>query len=250
MPRFFIQFTYNGTAYHGWQVQENANTVQAELNKALATYLREPIETLGAGRTDTGVHAKRYVAHFDCANDSLDDNISQHIYKLNCLLPQDISVYGLRKMHSDAHARFDATSRTYKYYICQTKNPFLNELAYTLLTPLDVEAMNKAALLLYEYSDFTSFSKLHTDVKTNNCKVTYAEWRKEEDGTLVFTITADRFLRNMVRAIVGSLLEVGKGKVSIDGFRQIIEIMDRGKAGVSVPAKGLFLTDINYPYNI
>lgn len=250
MPRYFIQLSYNGAAYHGWQVQENANSVQAELNKALSTYLREAIETLGAGRTDTGVHARFYVAHFNSISEELDKDIPHFLYKLNCLLPQDISVFALKKTRDDAHARFDATARTYKYYISQVKNPFLNELAYPLYIPLNVAAMNKAARLLYEYADFTSFSKLHTDVKTNNCKVTFAEWTKEADNTLVFTITADRFLRNMVRAIVGSLLEVGKGKISIEEFRQVIEQKDRGKAGMSVPAKGLFLTDISYPYDI
>lgn len=250
MPRYFIQLSYNGAAYHGWQVQENASSVQTELNKALSTYLRDATETIGAGRTDTGVHAKFYIAHFDSANEALEDNTPHHLYKLNCLLPQDISIFGLKKMHDSAHARFDATSRTYKYYICQTKNPFLNEFAYPLYVPLNVEIMNKAASLLFEYTDFTSFSKLHTDVKTNNCKVTFAHWTKEADDTLVFTITADRFLRNMVRAIVGSLLDVGKGKSSINEFRKIVEQKDRGKAGISVPAKGLFLTDISYPYDI
>ena len=250
MPRYFIQLSYMGTAYHGWQVQDNANSVQAELNKALSTYLREAIDTLGAGRTDTGVHAKSYIAHFDSVNETLEENIPQHLYKLNCLLPQDIAVFGLKKMHNDAHARFDATSRTYKYYVNQTKNPFLNETSYPLYVPLDVEAMNKAAQLLFKYADFTSFSKLHTDVKTNNCKVTFAKWEEGDNDTLVFTITADRFLRNMVRAIVGSLLEVGKGKISVDGFKKIIELKDRQKAGMSVPAKGLFLTAISYPYDI
>ncbi|MDR0660705.1 MAG: tRNA pseudouridine(38-40) synthase TruA [Prevotellaceae bacterium] len=250
MPRYFIQLSYNGAAYHGWQVQENANSVQAELNKALFTYLREPIETIGAGRTDTGVHAKFYLAHFDSMNKELDSNIPHLLYKLNCLLPEDISVFGLKKMHSDAHARFDATARTYKYYICKTKNPFFNEFAYSLYIPLDINAMNKAAQLLFGYTDFTSFSKLHTDVKTNNCKITFAEWTEEADNTLVFTITADRFLRNMVRAIVGSLLDVGKGKISIEEFRKIIEQKDRGKTGMSAPAKGLFLTNISYPYDI
>ena len=250
MYRYFIQLSYNGAAYHGWQIQENANSVQAELNKALSTYLRESIETIGAGRTDTGVHAKFYVTHFDSASEELDNNTAHHLYKLNCLLPQDISIFGLKKMHNDAHARFDATARTYKYYISQTKNPFLNELSYPLYVPLDIEEMNKAAQLLFEYIDFTSFSKLHTDVKTNNCKLAFAQWAKEADNTLVFTITADRFLRNMVRAIVGSLLEVGKGNISVEEFRQIVEQKDRQKAGISVPAKGLFLTDISYPYDI
>lgn len=250
MARYFLQLSYNGAAYHGWQVQENANSVQAELNKALSAYLREPVDTVGAGRTDTGVHAKFYVVHFNSVNDELENDIPHHLYKLNCLLPQDIAVFGLKKMHDDAHARFDATSRTYKYYICQAKNPFLYEYAYPLYIPLDVEQMNRAARLLFEYADFTSFSKLHTDVKTNSCKVAFAEWAKGPDSTLVFTITANRFLRNMVRAIVGSLLDVGKGKISVEGFKQIIEKKDRQKAGISVPAKGLFLTNVSYPYNI
>lgn len=250
MSRYFIQLSYNGAAYHGWQVQKNANSVQAELNKALSVYLQETIEVVGAGRTDTGVHAKFYVAHFDSINQELETDPLLLLYKLNCLLPSDIAVASIKKMHNDAHARFDATSRVYKYYICQAKNPFFNDFAYSLYIPLNIDEMNKAAQLLFEYSDFTSFSKLHTDVKTNNCKVIHAQWIKEKDDLLVFTIAADRFLRNMVRAIVGSLLEVGKGKISVDEFRQIVEQKDRSKAGMSVPAKALFLTNISYPYDI
>ncbi len=250
MPRYFIQLAYMGTAYHGWQLQENAHSVQAELNNALSTYLREPVETLGAGRTDTGVHARFYVAHFDSLHETLEEEQALHIHKLNCILPHDIAVRKLKRVADDAHARFDALSRTYEYYICRTKNPFWNEQAYSLYTPLDVKAMNEAAQLLLSYTDFTSFSKLHTDVKTNDCKIAHAQWQELDGDRLMFTITADRFLRNMVRAIVGSLLEVGKARLNIEGFRNIVERKNRQEAGMSVPAKGLFLTDIKYPYSI
>lgn len=231
-------------------MQENANSVQAELNKALSVYLREPIETVGAGRTDTGVHARFFVAHFDSIRQDLEEHSPHHLYKLNSILPKDIAVFGLKRMHNDAHARFDAVSRTYKYYISREKNPFCAELAYPLYVPLSVEAMNNAAKLLLSYTDFTSFSKLHTDVKTNSCNVTYAEWREEADGMLVFTITANRFLRNMVRAITGSLLDVGKGRLTVEQLGELVEAKDRQKAGASAPANGLFLTGITYPYDI
>lgn len=245
MVRYSVKLSYKGTNYHGWQLQDNASTVQQHLNKALSVLYNQTIETVGAGRTDTGVHARCYIAHFDCCI-SLPYPPDKIVYKLNCILPSDISVECVKEVDSAFHARFDAVSRTYKYFICQKKNPFQTEFAYQLLSQLNVDAMNEAAKLLFDYSDFTSFSKLHTDVKTNNCKVTYAFWQQCDDGMLVFTITADRFLRNMVRAIVGTLLDVGKGKLTIDGFRQVIEQKDRCKAGVSVPAQGLFLWDIEY----
>lgn len=244
MQRYFIYFAYEGTNYHGWQIQPNGITVQECIIKALSTYLREEIEVTGAGRTDTGVHATLMVAHFDYSGE-LDLNLLTD--KLNRLLPPDISVYQIRKVKPDAHARFDALSRTYKYYITTVKYPFNRHLKYKIHGSLDFEAMNKAAMTLFDYTDFTSFSKLHTDVKTNICSIKHAVWEKDGEHDWVFTIQADRFLRNMVRAIVGTLIEVGRGKLSIDGFKKVIEAKDRGKAGTSAPGHALFLVDIDYP---
>ena len=242
--RYFLQCSYKGTNYHGWQVQPNAVSVQEVLEKALSTLLREPVSVIGAGRTDTGVHASYFVLHFE-----LEQAFSPQfdlVYKLNSFLPEDIAVQNVWPVSNEAHARFSALSRTYRYFIVNKKNPFVNETAHRYLKPLDVQKMNEAAKILLEYTDFTSFSRLHTDVKTNNCKIYHALWT-EENNQLTFEIKADRFLRNMVRAIVGTLLEVGKGKLSLEGFRQIIERKDRSAAGASAPAKGLFLVDIEYP---
>lgn len=242
--RYFIELAYNGTRFHGWQIQPNAPSVQEQLEKAVSTIAREKISVTGAGRTDTGVHARFFVAHFDSENKNLD--IPELSGKLNSFLGNDLVIFRIYKVVPDAHARFDALSRSYQYHITRTKDPFAQETAWYFKYPLDVEKMNEACTVLFDYSDFTSFSKLHTDVKTNHCKIFQAEWKKQ--GTqLVFTVKADRFLRNMVRAIVGTLLEVGQGKLSVDGFREVIEKKDRGAAGVSVPAHGLFLTGIEYP---
>ncbi len=244
MQRYFIQISYKGTRYHGWQIQPHSITVQEELEKALSTLLRDTISVTGAGRTDTGVHASFFVAHFDSSNRELDHPAFQ--YNLNGILPVDIAVHGIRKVPNHAHARFDALSRTYQYYLTREKNPFREETALRFLHPLNMDQMNQAASLLLDCSDFSSFSKLHSQVKTHRCKILKAVW--EEDGNMVlFTIQADRFLRNMVRAIVGTLLEVGKGKIDTTDFRKIIEAKDRGKAGSSAPAHGLFLVDIAYP---
>jgi len=242
--RFFIYLSYKGTAYHGWQIQPNGISVQEVLSKALATVLRSEIEIVGAGRTDTGVHAKLMVAHFDFENkiESCEDLTS----KLNSVLPIDISISKILTVKPDAHARFDAISRKYEYHLVTSKNVFKTEFANRFVGIHDFELMNQAAQLLLEFTDFTSFSKLHTDVKTNNCKITLAEW-KNVDDVWIFTIQADRFLRNMVRAIVGTLLEVGRHKMSLDEFRAVIEAKNRSKAGVSVPAQGLYLVDIQYP---
>ena len=245
MPqRYFIELAYNGTRFYGWQVQPNAPSVQEQIEKALSVIGREEIAVTGAGRTDTGVHARFFVAHFDSESGKLDD--PDFCWKLNSFLDRDIVVFRIFKVKPDAHARFDAISRSYHYYITRRKDPFAQETAWYFKYPLDVAKMNEACKSLFEYIDFTSFSKLHTDVKTNNCKIFQAEWREEGDR-LVFIIKADRFLRNMVRAIVGTLIEVGQGKISIDGFREIIEMKNRGFAGVSVPAHGLFLVGIEYP---
>ena len=240
--RYFIYLSYDGARYHGWQIQPNGISVQEVLNKVLSTLLREPIEVTGAGRTDAGVNASLMVAHFDTSH-TADDNLP---YKLNKFLPQDIAIYSIRPVREDAHARFNATSRTYKYYIITEKSPF-EPYAYRFPQPLDFSKMNEAAQTLLNYTDFTSFSKLHTDTKTNNCRITYAQWEQLTHTKWQFTITADRFLRNMVRAIVGTLLDVGRGTLTIAQFQQVIEKKDRCSAGSSVPGNALFLTDITYP---
>lgn len=249
MPRYFIKLAYDGTVYHGWQVQENANTIQAEIEKALSVLFDETVKTTGAGRTDTGVHAKEYFAHFDTEKKLNKEKISDLIYRMNTILPDDISIQDIFLVSPDAHARFSAVSRTYRYYISRNKNPFTRKNSWNVFGQLDIKKMNEAALVLFEYSDFTSFSKLHTDVKTNNCKIMQAEWEEEND-MLVFTIKAERFLRNMVRAIVGTLVDISKGKITIDELRKIIESKNRCDAGYSVPAKGLFLEKIEYPQDI
>ena len=208
MQRYFIYLAYDGTNYHGWQIQPNGISVQECLMKALSTFLRREIEVIGAGRTDAGVHASLMVAHFD------------------------------------------SDERTYKYYVTTSKYPFNRQYRWRLYNQLNYERMNEAARILFEYNDFTSFSKLHTDVKTNICHITHAEWTQEEDATWVFTIRADRFLRNMVRAIVGTLIEVGRGKLTVEGFRRIIEQQDRCKAGTSAPGQALFLVNVEYPESI
>ncbi|MBP5742772.1 MAG: tRNA pseudouridine(38-40) synthase TruA [Paludibacteraceae bacterium] len=245
MSRFFVKFSYNGAAYHGWQKQPNGVTVQEVLDRALSIVAGEEISTTGAGRTDAGVHAKTMYAHFDASSWCPDDN---SVYRLNRILPPDICVYDLRQVADDANARFDAKSRTYEYWLSTKKNPFLLGLADFEFFDFDFEAMNEAASKLLTFTDFTSFSKLHTDVKTNNCRVTKAEWTCRGDGLYVFTITADRFLRNMVRAIVGTLFVVGRRKMTPQQFCEIIEAKDRCKAGTSAPAEGLYLVDVKYDY--
>jgi len=245
--RFFITLAYNGKNYVGWQAQPNGKSVQSEIQNALSLLLRQNIQIVGAGRTDAGVHASKMFAHFDIDNLNYTEN--ELVRKLNGILPKDIAIYKSQKVVTDAHARFSATSRTYKYYISKYKNPFLNEFRYNLNYKFDIEKMNFLGSILKEYQDFTSFSKLHTDVKTNNCKIEFAEWIEDENG-YVFTIKADRFLRNMVRAIVGTLLEAGRGRLDQVGFRRIIEAKDRSVAGDSVPAHALFLHDVSYSDNI
>ncbi len=253
--RFFITFSYNGTNYCGWQRQPNGIAVQEELEKALTTILRTPIELTGAGRTDAGVHALNMVAHFDMPNDMAVDcklltvDINRLINNLNSLLPYDIAVRKIESVTDEAHARFDALSRKYEYHIITSKNPFLKDKACRIHFPLNIELMNKAAKVLFEYEDFTSFSKLHTDVKTNNCTIMETYWEKRGEE-LVFTIKANRFLRNMVRAIVGTLMEVGRERLSIEDFRQVIEAQNRCSAGHSVPACGLYFIEAEYPKSI
>jgi tRNA pseudouridine38-40 synthase len=244
MQRYFIYLAYDGTNYHGWQIQPNGDSVQQQLMNALQTLLRrEVVEVTGAGRTDTGVHAKLMVAHFDY-DEAID--CSQLADKLNRLLPSDISVFKVVPVDANLHARFSAKSRRYEYYVTTAKSPFLRQYRYRLHKAPDFDLMNQTATLLLQVDDFTSFRKLHTDVKSNICHVTRAEWSQVDEVTWVFTIQADRFLRNMVRAIVGTLLEVGYGKLSLAEFQQVIQQKDRCSAGMSVPAQGLFLADIQY----
>ncbi|MFY9150647.1 MAG: tRNA pseudouridine(38-40) synthase TruA [Prolixibacteraceae bacterium] len=245
--RYFIELAYKGTRFHGWQIQPNANSVQESLEKALSVITRESIAVTGAGRTDTGVHASYFVAHFNSGKLNLDHPDFAH--KLNSFLNKEIVIFGISKVDPEAHARFDATSRTYHYHLNLRKDPFNQETSWYFFGKPDLHIMNEASRILFDYIDFTSFSKLHTEVKTNNCKIYQAEW-VQEGSDITFIVKADRFLRNMVRALVGTILEVGTGKIGLDEFRKIIEQKDRGAAGLSVPAHGLFLTDIEYPEKI
>jgi tRNA pseudouridine38-40 synthase len=279
--RYFISLSYKGTSYCGWQIQVNQLSVQAELERAFSIYLGEKTGITGAGRTDTGVHALNYVAHFDCANPILFQDYPKLIYKINAILPSDITLLDICQVAGDAHARFDAISRTYKYYIHTKKDSFLDEYSYFFPYPLDLDKMNLAAAGLLGEHDFTSMAKLHTDVKTNICTVSQAVWtygsplnfssvnipaqsgvpnnttlitstsdNPLNSGTFCFTITANRFLRNMVRAVVGSLLDIGRGKQSPDFIMEILAAKNRCAAGSSVPAHPLFLMKIEYPYKI
>ena len=243
--RYFIQLSYAGTNYSGWQVQPNGISVQQILNEKISLKLGFPVELTGAGRTDAGVHASHFMAHFD----SIKKLNSSFIDEINRFLPHDIAIQNITKVTPEAHARFSALNRTYKYQISRIKNPFLFEFFHYYQGQLDIEKMNKAAGCLLKTNDFTSFSKLHGNNKTNICNVTKAVWEQEND-ILFFTISADRFLRNMVRAIVGTLLDVGKGKLTLKDFKSIIENKDRQKASSSAPAKGLCLTHIEYPEDI
>ena len=242
--RYFIEFSYNGKNYFGYQIQPKDISVQEELEKALSTILREPIKTVGAGRTDTGVHARKMFAHFE-TEQFLSDQLT---HKMNSFLPSDISIKRIFPVKDDFHARFDATFRTYEYYISLEKNPFTEDSAWQLWRRnIDVNKMNEACKILFEYEDFTSFAKLHTDNKTNLCKMYRAEW--EQNGTeLKFTISANRFLRNMVRAIVGTMIEVGSGKIQPEDMREVIENKNRNSAGVSAPAHALYLVDVGYDF--
>ncbi|NBL64231.1 tRNA pseudouridine(38-40) synthase TruA [Flavobacterium sp. NST-5] len=242
--RYFIEFSYNGKNYHGWQSQPNASSVQETLTKALITLLCSDLEIVGAGRTDSGVHASQMFAHFD-----FEENFDQKnlIQKLNSYLPKDIAVTNIHQVPNDAHARFDATKRTYEYHIDTQKNVFNNEQSWFCHLAPDLKLMNEAAKILFDYTDFECFSKTHSDVRTFNCKIMEAYW-VQHGSKLIFTIAADRFLRNMVRAIVGTMVEIGTEKKSIENLRTIIESKNRGNAGASAPAHGLYLTRVEYPY--
>ena len=241
MQRYFIEISYNGGAYHGWQIQENALSIQEVLNYALQTVLRFPVETTGSGRTDTGVHAIQQFVHFDS-----DVELSyKTIQSLNAILPHEIAVKGIYKVKSDANARYHAISRTYQYFIHFNKNPFLNDFSYQALLVPNLELMNEACEILKTYSNFEAFSKNNTQIKTHICIIQRAIWTKTENG-IMFEITADRFLRNMVRAIVGTMLQIGNGTTDFQSFKKIIENKSRAAAGFSVPACGLFLTKVHY----
>ncbi len=242
--RYFVTLAFDGTAYHGWQIQPNGNSVQEELQRALSTLLRQPIEIVGAGRTDAGVHASMMVAHFETDRESID--VQQLAYKLNRLLPRDISVSDIRPVAADMHARFSATRRTYHYHVHLNKDPFRRHYSCEIHWPLDFSLMNEAASRLLEVSDFGAFCKSHTDVKTTLCHVTEARWIQDGDSSWHFRISANRFLRNMVRAVVGTLMEVGRHRMTLDQFDAVVAGRKRTAAGESMPGHALFLEDIAY----
>jgi len=242
--RYFLFFSYDGTVYHGWQIQPNGNSVQAELQKALSTILREDISVVGAGRTDTGVHARKMSAHFDTEK-MLD--CEQTVYKLNRVLPRDIAALDMRQVADDMHARFSAVARTYHYYFHTRRDPFLRHYSCETYYPLDMDAMQQAAEIIKEYSDFSAFCKSGSDVKTTICKIKESRFVITSDHTFYYEVIADRFLRNMVRAIVGTLVEVGRGRLTLSEFRKVIENGNRSNAGESMPAHALFLEDVEYP---
>lgn len=242
--RYFIKLSYNGTNYHGWQTQPNAPTVQETLNKALSIILNSKIDIMGAGRTDTGVHACEMFAHFDFGNPISSTNL---VHKLNSYLSKDIVIYSIFPVSDSAHARFDAKKRTYEYHIHKFKDAFLNDRSWYFHQELDIDLMNKAAQLLLNYTNFQCFSKVHTDVNTFDCTIFEANW-KQNENSIVFTISANRFLRNMVRSIVGTLIYIGIHKITLDDFEKIIQSQNRENAGFSVPAHGLYLTKIEYDY--
>jgi tRNA pseudouridine38-40 synthase len=248
LTRYFIFISFKGTSYHGWQLQPKAITVQKILDEAMTMILGEKISTTGAGRTDAGVHAHFFCAHFDSMSPDLTRK-KNFVFRVNRFLPDDISVTGIRKVLPDANARFSAISRTYKYYISRVKDAFGDDTSWFIHGELDIEAMNRASGILLNHTDFTSFSRLHSDNKTNICKIYYAGWELS-GNRLIFTIKADRFLRNMVRAIVGTMIEAGRSRIDPEGFERIIVSKNRSSAGMSAPAKGLFLISIEYPEEI
>lgn len=243
--RYFIHLAYNGTPYHGWQIQPNASSVQETLENAFSLLLGETIGIVGCGRTDTGVHAADFYAHFETEKELSEVDLAQLTFKANSFLSEDIRIYRIFVVNDDVHARFSATARTYQYHVSNVKQPFGKDFCHRVFYNPDIELMNQAAKILFEYTDFTSFSKLHTQTATNNCTILYARWDMVGEE-YVFTISANRFLRNMVRAITGTLLEVGRGKLSLDDFRKVIESKNRCNAGTSLPAKALFLTKVEY----
>lgn len=244
--RYFLEIAYDGTRFHGWQIQPNALSVQEVLNDCLSKVLRQPINTIGSGRTDTGVHASQQFVHFD-VTDLLDEK--EVLHRFNRLLPNDIAAKGLFQVSDDAHARFDAFERIYHYHVTLTKDPFKRFYAHYLSREPDVEKMNKAAAMLLQYEDFTSFSKVKGDTKHYNCNMYEAFW-EQQDQHLLFTIRANRFLRGMVRLVVGTLLDVGRGKLTVEQFEHIISSKDRSKASGAAPAEGLYLAKVSYPEHL
>ncbi|MEP2047899.1 tRNA pseudouridine(38-40) synthase TruA [Ekhidna sp.] len=243
--RYFMDISYKGTNFNGWQIQPNGVTVQEEIEKALSTILQSEIAIVGSGRTDTGVHATHQVAHFD--TEKVD--VEKLVFKLNSFLNQDISINGIRSVREDVSARFEATSRMYHYHINQVKSPFIKELSYYFRPELDVEEINKACEIIKDWQNFECFSKVHTEVNNFNCEIFHARWI--QDGTNHrFEIAANRFLRGMVRAVVGTLLDIGMEKTSLDNLREVLKSNDRSKAGRAVPAEGLFLQEVIYPKDI
>ena len=249
LSRYFINLSFKGTNYNGWQIQPGAVTVQGTLQNALSMLLRENILLTGAGRTDSGVHAINYIAHFNSADINLNNN-DELIRKLNSFLPYDIIVQAIFKVDIKTHARYDAISRTYHYIITKNKNPFLKEFSHHFYWPIDIQSMNRACDILKNHSDFTSFSKLHSDNKTNICRLQEAEWRETPEGIIVFRVTSDRFLRGMVRAITGTMLDIGSGKMDYTEIERVLADKNRSEAGMSAPPNGLFLTNITYKEGI
>ncbi len=248
--RYFLQLSFKGTGYHGWQEQSNSpDTIQEICNKAISKVLNHPVKLAGAGRTDTGVHAETFFAHFDSPIETLSEDKKKWLYKFNSVTPFTIAFRDILKVKEDAHARFDATSRTYRYDIVTRKNPFLYNRALFYPHPLEIDNMNKACAILKQHNEFSSFKKVKSNNKTDYCTIKSANWEMQVDK-LSFTITADRFLRNMVRAIVGTMLSVGSGKYSPQDFSRIIENKNRSRAGASVSACGLYLIAIEYPPEI
>lgn len=245
--RYFIELAFNGTTFHGWQIQPGVETVQESINIAVGILIGQPVNLVGCGRTDAGVHASHFVAHFDVKNPIPDCNLL--VYRLNRFINKPIRIDRIVQVNADFHARFHAVSRTYHYLISQGKEPFMKDFSWNFSMPIDINPMNVACSVLTGRHDFTSFSKLHTDVKTNDCEVFEAFW-SEHSGFLVFTIRSDRFLRNMVRSIVGTLIEVGKGKMKPAEVEKILLANDRSQAGMSVPAKGLYLTKVEYSHDV
>ena len=247
--RYFMHLAYRGENFHGWQTQPNASSVQQTIEEAISTIVRHPTAIVGAGRTDAGVNARMMIAHLDLPDDfKVDKDDGKFLRGLNTLVGRDIAIYSLRPVAANAHARFDATARSYRYFAHRGKNPFVGRQSCQAPDSLDFDRMNAAAALLPGRRDFTSFSKLHTDVKTNICNLRAAKWIADGEGRWYFEITADRFLRNMVRAIVGTLVEVGRGRLAPEEMNDIIERRDRSAAGTSMPGEALFLWDIQYPY--
>ncbi len=249
MTRYFVEIAYDGSEFHGWQYQPNGYSVQQAIQECLSKIMRnQKIGVVGCGRTDAGVHAQQFYFHFDLEETHSSQEL---VYKLNRMLPRSVAVYDCLEVEPDAHARFDAVSRTYSYFIETVKSPFYDRFAFLYQLDLDIELMNKACSFLFDYTDFTSFSKLHTDTFTNDCEIMYAKWSKDsESGRIVFSIKANRFLRNMVRAIVGTMLEIGSGKLPAEAIKETIESKDRGAAGRSVEACGLHLVGVEYPYSV